>query len=154
MELIADNRKARHLYQIEQTWEAGIALQGWEVKSIRAGRVQLAESHIILRNGEAQLINVHLAPLKTVSTHFMPVPDRTRKLLLHRVELDRLLGAVERKGYTLIPLNMHWRNNRVKVEVALAKGKNLYDKRQSEKQRDWQREKQQLVKLKSSRTAN
>lgn len=145
--LIADNRKARHNYQIEQTLEAGIALNGWEVKSLRAGKAQLAESHVIIKNGEAFLINAHIAPLITTSTHVVAIPDRTRKLLLNKKELDKLIGAVERKGYTIIPLNLHWKNNKVKVDIALAKGKNLYDKRQTEKRRDWERQKQKLTKL-------
>lgn len=145
--LITDNRKARHNYQIEETMEAGITLAGWEVKSLRAGKAQLAESHVIIKNGEAFLLNAHIAPLITASTHIQVVPDRSRKLLLNKRELDKLIGAIERKGYTIVPLNLHWKNNRVKVDIALAKGKKLYDKRQTEKRRDWDRQKQKLMKL-------
>ncbi|EKE25929.1 MAG: SsrA-binding protein [uncultured bacterium] len=144
---IANNRKVRHDYQIEQTFEAGIVLAGWEVKSLRDGKAQLSESHIIIKGGEAFLLNAHIAPLKTVSTHITAIPDRTRKLLLNKRELDKLIGSVERKGYTLVPLNLHWKNNKVKVDIALAKGKKHYDKRETEKRRDWEREKQKLVKL-------
>lgn len=144
--LITDNRKARHNYQIEQTMEAGISLAGWEVKSLRAGKGQLAEGHVIIKGGEAFLINAHIAPLTTVSTHIQAIPDRTRKLLLNKKELDKLIGAIERKGYTIVPLNLHWKNNKVKVDIALAKGKKLYDKRQTEKRRDWERQKQKLHK--------
>jgi SsrA-binding protein len=145
--MIADNRKARHNYQIEETMEAGIALAGWEVKSLRAGRAQLAESHVIIKGGEAFLLNAHMAPLPTVSTHIEAIPDRSRKLLLNKRELDKLIGAVERKGYTIVPLNLHWKNNKVKVDIALAKGKKLYDKRQTEKRREWERQKQKLAKV-------
>ena len=143
--LIADNRKARHNYQIDQTFEAGIVLAGWEIKILRAGRAQLAESHVVIRKGEAFLLNSHISPLKTVSTHVDPVPDRSRKLLLNRNELDKLIGAVERKGYSLVPLNLHWKRNIVKVSIALAKGKKDYDKRQTEKDRDWKLQKQKLL---------
>lgn len=142
--LITDNRKARHNYHIEQTWEAGIVLEGWEVKSIRAGRTQLADGYIILKDGAAWLLGAHISPLNTVSTHITADPQRTRKLLLNLRELDKLVGAVQRKGYTVIPLNMHWYKNRVKVDIALAKGKKLYDKREDEKRRDWERQKQRL----------
>ncbi|MDR1057768.1 MAG: SsrA-binding protein SmpB [Coxiellaceae bacterium] len=145
--LITDNRKARHNYQIEQIFEAGIALTGWEVKSLCAGKAQLAESHVIVKGGEAFLLNTHIAPLRTVSTHIQAVPERIRKLLLSKSELDKLIGLVERKGYTLVPLNLHWRNNKVKVDIALAKGKKLYDKRETEKRRDWERQKQKLRKI-------
>ncbi|MBU0744913.1 MAG: SsrA-binding protein SmpB [Gammaproteobacteria bacterium] len=144
--LIADNRKARHDYKIEQTLEAGIALLGWEVKSLRAGKAQLAEAHIIIKNGEAFLLNAHFSPLGTISTHVEAVPDRTRKLLLNKRELDKLVGSVQCKGLTIIPLNLHWKNNKAKLDIALAKGKKLYDKRETEKQRDWKREKQKLMK--------
>lgn len=141
---IALNRRAKHEYQFEDRFEAGLVLQGWEVKSIREGKVQLHDSYVILKNGEAWLLNSHITPLKTVSTHFTPEPDRTRKLLLKDRELSKLFGAVSREGYTIIPLAMYWKRNRVKVEIALAKGKKQYDKRESEKQRDWQREKQRI----------
>jgi SsrA-binding protein len=144
---IADNRKARHDYQLEQTFEAGLALEGWEVKSLRAGSAQLAESYVIVKNGEAWLLGAHISPLRTVSTHIKAVPDRTRKLLLHERELQKLIGAVQRKGYTIVPLNLHWSKGRVKLDIALAKGKKMYDKRETEKRRDWERQKQQLSKL-------
>jgi SsrA-binding protein len=145
--LITDNRKARYNYQIEDTLEAGISLAGWEVKSLRAGKAQLAESHVILKGGEAFLLNAHIAPLTTVSTHIEAVPDRSRKLLLNKKELNRLIGLAQRKGYTIVPLNLHWKNNKVKVDIALAKGKNLYDKRQTEKRREWDRQKQKIMKI-------
>jgi SsrA-binding protein len=147
IDLITDNRKARHDYQIEQTFEAGLVLAGWEIKSLRAGKAQLAESHVIIKHGEAFLLNSHFAPLTTVSTHIQAIPDRTRKLLLHKKELDKLIGAVERKGYAIIPLNLHWKHNKVKIDIALAKGKKQYDKREDIKQRDWTRQKQKLAKL-------
>lgn len=145
-DLIANNRKARHDYQLEQTMEAGVVLAGWEVKSLRAGKAQLAESHVIVKNGEAFLLNSHIAPLATVSTHITAKPDRTRKLLLHQRELEKLIGSVERKGYTIVPLNLHWRNGKVKIDIALARGKKQHDKRETEKRRDWDRQKQQLMK--------
>ena len=145
---IADNRKARHDYVLEQTFEAGLVLEGWEVKSLRAGSAQLAESYVIIKNGEAWLLGAHIAPLRTVSTHIKAVPDRTRKLLLHDRELQKLIGAVQRKGYTIVPLNLHWSKGRVKLDIALAKGKKMYDKRETEKRRDWERQKQQLAKKK------
>lgn len=145
--LITDNRKVRHDYQIEQTFEAGIVLAGWEVKSLRAGKAQLAESHVIIKGGEAFLLNAHIAPLNTVSTHITAIPDRTRKLLLNKRELDKLIGSVERKGFTIVPLNLHWKNNNVKIDIALAKGKKQHDKREAEKTRDWERQKQKLRKM-------
>ena len=144
--LIANNRKARHNYHIEQTFEAGIVLLGWEVKSLREGKGQLAEAHVIIKKGEAFLINSHISPLKTVSTHIQAIPDRSRKLLLNKKELDKLIGLIERKGYTVVPLNFHWKRNKVKVNIALAKGKKLFDKRETEKRRDWERQKQKLIK--------
>ena len=146
---IALNKKAKHEYFIEERFEAGVALEGWEVKSLRAGRVNLTESYITIKNGEAFLFGTHITPLTTASTHISPDPIRTRKLLMHRRELDRLIGQVERKGYTLVPLAMYWKKGLVKVEIGLAKGKKLHDKRASEKDRDWQRDKQRI--LKSSR---
>lgn len=145
--LIADNRKARYDYSIEQTFEAGLVLEGWEIKSLRAGKAQLSESHVILKNGEAFLLNSHFAPLITVSTHISAIPDRTRKLLLNKSELDKLAGATARKGYAIIPLNLHWKKNKVKIDIALAKGKSQYDKRESIKKRDWERQKQKLVRI-------
>jgi SsrA-binding protein len=142
---IALNKKARHDYFIEDRFEAGLALQGWEVKSLREGRAQLTESYIIIKDNEAWLLGFRIAPLLTASTHITPDPTRTRKLLLHRRELDRLIGAVERKGYTLIPLALYWKRGRAKLEIALARGKHSHDKRASEKNRDWEREKQRLL---------
>lgn len=144
---IAENRKAFHDYFVEQRFEAGIALEGWEVKAIRAGRVQLKEAYVIVRNGELYLIGCHISALPAASTHVIPDPTRTRKLLLHAEEIDRLIGSVERAGYTLLPLNMHYKDGRIKLEIGLAKGKKQHDKREAEKQREWQREKQRLLKL-------
>lgn len=144
--MVAVNKKARHDYFLEDRVEAGIALQGWEVKSLRAGHVQLKESYVLLKNGEAWLFGAHISPLLTASTHIRPDPLRTRKLLLHKDELNKLIGAVERKGYTLVPLSIYWKNGRAKLEVALAKGKQTHDKRDAERERDWQREKQRLLK--------
>jgi SsrA-binding protein len=144
--LIAENRKARHEYFIEDTYEAGLALEGWEVKSLRAGRAQLNESYVIIKNGEAWLLGAHVSPLATASTHINPDPTRTRRLLLHREELNKLIGAVERKGYTLVPLDLHWTRGRAKLRIGLARGKKQHDKRATEKERDWQREKQRLLK--------
>ena len=143
---IAVNKRAFHDYAIEDRFEAGLVLQGWEVKSIREGRVQLAEGYVLLKDGAAWLFGVHLTPLKTASTHIVPEPLRTRKLLLHQRELDKLYGSVERKGYTVVPLSIYWKNNRVKVEIALAKGKQQFDKRAAEKDKDWQREKERVFK--------
>lgn len=143
---IATNRKAHHEYFIEDRFEAGLALQGWEVKSLREGRVQLDQAYILLKQGEAWLFGSLITPLQTVSTHIEPDPQRSRKLLLHARELAKLIGSVDRRGYTLIPLNLYWKNNRVKLELGLAKGKKLHDKRATEKERDWQREKQRLFK--------
>ncbi len=143
---IAVNRQARHDYFIEETYEAGLVLQGWEVKSLRAGRVSLKESYVLIKDGEAWLFGAHITPLPSASTHVEADPTRTRKLLLHRRELDKLIGLVERRGYTLVPLKLYWKNNRVKLEIGLARGKKLYDKRAMEKERDWQREKQRLLK--------
>ncbi|MFQ5547351.1 MAG: SsrA-binding protein SmpB [Woeseia sp.] len=143
---IAVNKKARHDYFIEETFEAGLALEGWEVKSLRAGRAQLTESYVHIRNGEAWLLGAHISPLNTASTHVRTDPTRTRKLLMRRRELDRLTGAVERKGYTLVPLNLHWSRGRAKLDVGLARGKKQHDKRASEKDRDWQRQKARILK--------
>ncbi|MGE0114139.1 MAG: SsrA-binding protein SmpB [Steroidobacteraceae bacterium] len=142
---IAENRKARHEYFIEETYEAGIALQGWEVKSLRAGRAQLKEAYVFVKDGEAYLFGAHMSALPTASTHIVPDPIRTRKLLLNRAELNRLIGAVERKGYTLTPLELYWKNGRVKLRIGLAKGKKEHDKRATEKDRDWQRDKARLM---------
>ena len=144
--VIAVNRKARHNYFIEKTFEAGLALEGWEVKSMRDGRAQLAEAYVNLRKGEAWLVGAHFSPLSTASTHIKTDPTRARKLLLHRHELDRLIGAVERKGYALVPLKLHWHKGRAKLDVGLAKGKKQHDKRAAGKDRDWQRQKERILK--------
>jgi SsrA-binding protein len=143
--LIAENRKARHEYFIEDRYEAGLALQGWEVKAMRAGRAQLAEAYVYLRNGEAFLFGAHISPLNSASTHVIADPTRTRKLLLNRAELDRLVGAVEREGYTLVPLELYWKGGRAKLRMGLAKGKKQHDKRATEKDRDWQRHKGRVL---------
>lgn len=143
---IVTNRKARFEYFIEESFEAGLILQGWEVKSLRANRVQIDQAYVILKNGEAFLFGSLITPLPTVSTHIIPDPTRNRKLLLKRRELNKLIGSIERKGYTLAPLALYWKNNRVKLTIGLAKGKKLHDKRATEKERDWQREKQRLFK--------
>ena len=143
---IAVNKKARHDYFIEDTLEAGLALQGWEVKSLRAKSIQLKESYVLLKDGEAWLFGAHISPLPTASTHIDPDPTRSRKLLMHRRELDRLIGAVERKGYTILALKLYWKKGRAKVEVGIAKGKQLHDKRTTQKDRDWAREKARILK--------
>jgi SsrA-binding protein len=143
---IALNRKARHDFFIEDRLEAGLVLEGWEVKSLRDGRAQLSESYVLLRNGEAWLFGAHVTPLPTASTHIHPDPTRSRKLLLQRSEINRLIGAVERKGYTLVPLALYWKRGRAKLEVGLAKGKKEYDKRATDKDRDWQRERARILK--------
>ncbi len=143
---IAENRQARHEYFIEEHYEAGISLQGWEVKSMRAGRVQLKEAYVFVKNAEAYLYGAHISALPTASTHVIPDPIRTRKLLLNRAELNRLVGAVERKGYTLVPLELYWKGGRAKLKVGLAKGKKEHDKRATSKDRDWHREKSRLMK--------
>lgn len=144
--VIAANRKARHDYFIEATFEAGLVLEGWEVKSLRAGSAQITESYVYIRNGEAWLIGAHFSPLKTTSTHINAQPTRSRKLLLHRQELDRLIGAVERKGMALVPLDLHWHKGRAKLTIGVAKGKKQHDKRASDKDRDWQRQKARILK--------
>ncbi|HMU63108.1 MAG: SsrA-binding protein SmpB [Nitrosomonas sp.] len=142
---IAQNKKAFHDYFIEEKYEVGIVLEGWEVKSIRAGRVQLKEAYVIIRNNELYLIGSHISALPTASTHINPDPLRTRKLLLHAEQIKRLIGKVERAGYTLVPLDMHYKTGRIKLEIGLAKGKKQYDKRESEKQKEWDRTKQRLL---------
>lgn len=144
--VIAANRRARHDYFIEDSVEAGLSLLGWEVKSLREGRAQLAESYVTIKNGEAFLVGAHFSPLLSASTHVQADPTRSRKLLMHRGELDRLIGAVERKGYALVPLDLHWRKGRVKLEVGLARGKKQHDKRAAIKQREWDREQHRLLK--------
>lgn len=143
---IAQNKKARHEYFLEERFEAGLALEGWEVKSLRAGRIQLKESYVLLKDGEAWLFGAHISPLLTASTHIHPDPLRTRKLLLHADEIKKLIGAVDRKGYTLVPLSIYWKKGRAKLEISLAKGKQEHDKRDVERDRDWNREKQRLLK--------
>jgi SsrA-binding protein len=143
---IAVNRKARFDYFIEERFEAGISLMGWEVKSMRAGKAQIAEAYVYVKNGEAFLFGAHLNPLTSASTHVETDPTRTRKLLLNRRQLDHLVGAVERRGYTLVPLQLYWKTGRAKLEIGLAKGKKQHDKRHSEKDRDWQRDKGRIMK--------
>ena len=142
---LAQNRKAFHDYFVEQKIEAGLVLEGWEVKSIRAGRTQLKEAYVVIRNGELFLIGCHISPLPTASKHVQPDPVRTRKLLLNRSEIAHLIGAVERKGYTIVPLELYWARGRAKLRIGLAKGKKQHDKRASEKERDWQRDKARLL---------
>ena len=142
---IALNKRARHEYHLEQRYEAGIALQGWELKAIRAGRANITESYAIVRNGEIFLFGAQITPLIQASTHVVADDRRNRKLLLHRHEIDNLVGRVERDGYTIIPTALYWKGNKVKVEVALAKGKQAHDKRAANKERDWNREKQQVM---------
>ena len=143
---IALNKKARHDSFIEDRYEAGIALQGWEVKSLRAGKIQIVESYILLKNDEAFLFGALITPLPTVSTHVQADPTRTRKLLLNRYEINKLVGAVERKGYSLVPTALYWKHGKVKLEIGVAKGKKAHDKRQSIKQRDWDRQKARILK--------
>ncbi|HPU53901.1 MAG TPA: SsrA-binding protein SmpB [Burkholderiaceae bacterium] len=143
---IVENRKARHDYSIEERFEAGLVLEGWEVKSIRAGRAQLKEAYVIVRRAELFLIGAHMTPLPEASTHITPDPVRTRKLLMNASEIAKLIGKVERAGYTLVPLDLHFVRGRVKLEIGLAKGKKQFDKRATEKEREWQRDKQRLVK--------
>ena len=144
---IVQNRKASHDYFIEQRFEAGIALEGWEVKAIRAGRAQLKEAYVIVSNGELFLIGSHISPLLAASTHVIPDPVRTRKLLLHAREISELIGSVERAGYTLVPLDLHFKKGLIKLEIGLAKGKKQHDKREAQKDREWRREQQRLLKL-------
>ncbi len=144
--VIAANRRARHDFFIEDTIEAGLALEGWEVKSLRDGRAQLTESYVQIHQGEAWLMGAHFSPLISASSHVRTDPTRRRKLLLHRGELDRLIGSVERKGYTLVPLDLHWTRGRAKLNVGLAKGKKQHDKRAATKDRDWQRQKARILK--------
>ena len=145
--LIASNKKAGFDYFLETRFEAGIALQGWELKSIRAGRVQLKESYILLKKGEAYLFGCHISPLSSASTHVHADPMRTRKLLLHKKEISTLIGAVSQKGYSVVPVNMHWKKHFVKLDIALGKGKRYHDKRTSSKEQDWKRAKSRLMKV-------
>jgi SsrA-binding protein len=142
---IVQNKKAFHDYFIEERYEAGIALEGWEVKAIRAGRVQLKEAYVIVSNGEVFLVGSHVSALPTASTHVQPDPTRTRKLLLNAAEISKLVGAVERAGYTLVPIDMHYTRGRIKLEIGLAKGKKQHDKRAAARDKDWQREQQRLL---------
>jgi SsrA-binding protein len=149
---IVQNRKALHDYLIEERYEAGIVLEGWEVKAIRAGRAQIKEGYVIVRAAELYLIGAHITPLPQASTHIRPDPVRTRKLLLHAAEIRKLIGKVERAGYTLVPLDLHHRRNRVKIAIGLAKGKKQHDKREASRDRDWQRERQRLLKFSTRAT--
>jgi len=145
---IVDNKKAFHDYFIEERFEAGLVLEGWEVKSIRAGRAQIKEAYVVVKDAEVFLLGAHFSPLTTASTHVNPDPVRTRKLLLNAKEISRLIGKVERAGYALVPLDLHFTKGRVKVEIGLAKGKKQFDKREAEKDKDWQREKGRLIRNK------
>ena len=142
---IASNRRARHDYYLEQKFEAGLALQGWELKSIRAGRANIGESYAHIRDGEMFLHNAQITPLISASTHVVADERRTRKLLLHRNEIDNLIGRIQREGYTVVPTSLYWKGNKVKIEICLAKGKQAHDKRDASKERDWQREKQRVM---------
>ena len=145
---IAENRKAFHDYFIEDRFEAGVMLEGWEVKAIRAGRAQIKESYVVVKDGEVFLLGAHITPLISASTHVKPDPTRTRKLLLHKAEIGKLIGKVERAGYALIPLDLHYTRGKVKLAIGLAKGKKQHDKRETERQRDWDKEKSRLMKEK------
>lgn len=143
---IIDNKKAFHDYFIEERYEAGLVLEGWEVKAIRAGRAQLKEAYVVLKKEEVWLVGCHISPLDTASTHIKPDPTRSRKLLLHALEIKKLIGKVQQAGYTLVPLNLHYAKGRIKLEIGLAKGKKMHDKRAAEKDREWAREKQRILK--------
>jgi len=147
MSIIA-NKKAFHDYFVEEKFESGIVLEGWEVKAIRAGRANIKESYVVIRDGEVFIFGMHITPLAEASTHVKPDPIRTRKLLLHAKQISKLIGLVERAGYTLMPLDMHFQNGRIKLEIGLAKGKKQHDKRDAEKDRDWDREKARLMRAK------
>jgi len=142
---IVENRKAFHDYFIEERFEAGLALEGWEVKAIRGGRANLKEAYVVVKHGDIVLLGAHISPLSTASTHVKPDPTRTRKLLMHREEIARLVGKVERAGYTLAPLDLHYKNGRIKLEIGLAKGKKQYDKRHAIREREWNRDQQRLL---------
>ena len=146
---IVENRKAFHDYFIEERFEAGLALEGWEVKAIRAGRANLKEAYVVVKNQEIVLLGAHISPLSTASTHVRADPTRTRKLLMHREEINRLAGKVERAGYTLAPIDLHFRDGRIKLEVGLAKGKKQFDKRATIKEREWNREQQRLMRTRA-----
>lgn len=143
---IVVNKKVRFDYFIEDEYEAGLVLEGWEIKSLRAGKINLSDAHVIIKNGEAWLLGAQIQPLPTASTHIHPDAIRTRKLLLKRRELDKLIGSIERQGYTLVPLNLYWKRNRIKMKVALAKGKKSHDKRETTKDREWQRDRSRIMK--------
>jgi len=143
---IVQNRKAFFDYTVEERFEAGLVLEGWEVKAIRAGQAQLKEAYVIVRGGEIFLLNAHITPLKTASTHIHPEPTRTRKLLLNAAEIRKLIGKVERSGYTLVPLDLHFSKGRIKLNVGLAKGKRQFEKRDATREKDWKREQQRLMK--------
>jgi SsrA-binding protein len=147
---IAENRRARFDYQIEETFEAGIVLAGWEIKAVRAGQVQLTDGYVLIRDGELYLIGCRINALRSASTHVSPEADRTKKLLMHKEQIRRLVGKVEQRGFTLVPLDLHFKGGRVKVQIALAKGKAQHDKRETEKKRDWEREKGRLMRHKVS----
>ena len=147
---IAENRRARFDYHIEETFEAGLVLSGWEIKAIRAGQAQLTDGYVVIRDGELHLIGCRINALRSASTHVTPEPDRTKKLLMHKEEIRRLIGKVEQRGFTLVPLDLHFKGGRVKVTIALAKGKAQHDKRDTEKKRDWEREKGRLMRHKVS----
>lgn len=147
---IAENRKARFNYTLEEQHEAGLVLEGWEVKAIREGQVQLTDGYVVIKDGELFLIGCRIDPLRAASTHVHPQADRTRKLLMKKDEIRRLVGKVEQRGYTLVPLNLHYKGGRVKADIALAKGKDTHDKRETEKKRDWEREKGRLMRTKVS----
>jgi SsrA-binding protein len=142
---IVHNKKAFHDYFIEEKYETGIVLEGWEVKAIRAGRCQIKEAYVVVRKGEIFITGCHISPLATASTHITPDPTRTRKLLLHADEINKLIGKVERAGYTMVPLDVHYTRGKIKLEIGLAKGKKQHDKREAEKEREWQRQKQRLL---------
>lgn len=146
---IAQNKRARHEYHIDEHYEAGISLQGWEVKSLRAGRINLGDAYAIVKSGEIFLFGASIVPLISASTHVIADDRRTRKLLLHREEIDKLIGAIERKGYTLIPLALYWKNNHVKVDLGVARGKQEHDKRDTEKEREWNRDKQRVMRARN-----
>jgi SsrA-binding protein len=150
---IAENRRARFDYHIEETFEAGVVLSGWEIKAVRAGQVQLTDGYVVIRDGELHLIGCRINALRSASTHVLPEPDRTKKLLMHKDEIRRLIGKVEQRGFTLVPLDLHFKGGRVKVQIALAKGKAQHDKRETEKKRDWDREKGRLMRHKVSSKA-
>ncbi|HSI58464.1 MAG TPA: SsrA-binding protein SmpB [Ideonella sp.] len=147
---IAENRRARFEYHIDEQFEAGVVLEGWEVKAIRAGQVQLTDGYVVIRDGELHMIGCRINALRSASTHVSPEADRTKKLLMHKEQIRRLIGKVEQRGFTLVPLNLHYKGGRVKAEIALAKGKAEHDKRNTEKQRDWEREKGRLMRHKVS----